>query len=61
MAHTVDCAHDWCAEWSVRASYRPVSAEEEAAEHRASLAGDGWTDLEGRLYCPDHNPFGGSE
>lgn len=60
MANTQQCAYDWCDEWSCRASYRPISAEQEATEHRASLVKDGWTDLEGRLYCPNHTPVGGS-
>ncbi|MFF0138535.1 hypothetical protein ACFYRN_19095 [Streptomyces sp. NPDC005227] len=56
MAHTIECAHDDCDESSLRASYKPTTREQEAAAHRRSLAGDGWGDIEGRDYCPDHTP-----
>ena len=57
MAHTIRCAHDDCDEYSCRATFRPApSREQEAADHRRSLAADGWADVEGRDYCPDHTP-----
>lgn len=56
MAHTIRCAHDDCPEYSLRAAFQPTTREQEAADHRRSLTTDGWTDIEGRDYCPDHNP-----
>lgn len=56
MAHTVRCAHDDCSELSTRVSFKPTPREEEAAAHRRALAADGWSDVEGRDYCPDHIP-----
>ncbi|MEU4256302.1 hypothetical protein AB0B42_00520 [Streptomyces fradiae] len=54
--HQVTCAHDWCPEWAITASWHPIGPQQLAAQHRAELAEDGWTDLEGRDYCPDHTP-----
>ena len=54
MAHTVRCAHDWCDEYSVRVSFSPAPPAQEASAHRRELAKDGWSDHEGRDYCPDH-------
>lgn len=51
--HTVMCAGDWCHETSVRVDLSGAPAEQVAREHRASLAEDGWQDIEGRDYCPD--------
>lgn len=56
MAHTVRCAHDNCPEISTRVAFQPKPREQEAADHRRSLAVDGWSDVEGRDYCPDHSP-----
>ena len=56
MAHTIRCAHDDCLEVSTRVAFQPTPREKEAADHRRSLAADGWSDVEGRDYCPDHNP-----
>ena len=50
MAHTIQCAHDDCPEHSVSAAFKPTPREDEAADHRRSLA------VEGRDYCPDHSP-----
>lgn len=58
MAHTIRCSHDWCDEYSLHHSFRSVSRETEAADHRRSLVADGWKDIEGRDYCPEH---GGGE
>jgi len=55
-SHSVACAHDDCDEWSHMASFQPVQPEQLAARHRAGLADEGWTDLEGRDYCPQHTP-----
>jgi len=54
MAHTVRCAHNWCDEYSVRVEFTPTSPEVAAAQHRRALAEVGWTDREGRDYCPEH-------
>lgn len=56
MAHTIRCAHDDCPEISTRVAFQPTPREKEAADHRRSLAADGWSDVEGRDYCPDHTP-----
>jgi hypothetical protein len=56
MAHTVRCAQDDCPEYSLRVGFKPASREEEAADHRRKLASEGWSDVEGRDYCPDHAP-----
>ncbi|MER6350592.1 hypothetical protein ABT186_01750 [Streptomyces sp. NPDC001634] len=57
-SHSITCAYDDCPEWSTVASLKPATREQIAAEHRARLAVDGWTDFEGRDYCPDHTPTG---
>jgi hypothetical protein len=56
MAHTIHCAHEDCPELSTAASFKQTPREEVAADHRRSLAAEGWSDVEGRDYCPDHNP-----
>jgi hypothetical protein len=57
-SHQITCAHDDCGEWSVTAALQNDHPAQVAAEHRARLAADGWTDVEGRDYCPDHTPTG---
>lgn len=56
--HQITCAHDDCGEWSITAVMKTASPEQIAADHRARAAADGWTDVEGRDYCPDHTPTG---
>jgi hypothetical protein len=56
MAHTIHCAHDDCDEYSCRAPFQPEPPDLQAIAHRAALAADGWSDIEGRDYCPDHRP-----
>lgn len=56
--HQITCAHDDCLNWAVTAAFQPVHPLWLAAEHRARLAADGWTDFEGRDYCPEHTPTG---
>jgi hypothetical protein len=56
--HQITCAHDDCPEWSIRAALQPTSPDQLAADHRTTLATEGWTDREGRDYCPDHTPAG---
>ncbi|MFD9223771.1 hypothetical protein ACFWDI_28160 [Streptomyces sp. NPDC060064] len=54
--HQITCAgDDSCQEYSITAFYQPGTREERAAEHRRKLAADGWTDREGRDYCPEHS------
>lgn len=53
-SHTVHCAADLCDEYSVRVSFQDADREGLAHEHRAALVGEGWSDVEGRDYCPDH-------
>jgi hypothetical protein len=56
MAHTVRRAPAACPEASTRATFQPTPRKQVAADHRRSLAADGWSDVEGRDYCPDHKP-----
>ncbi|MFJ4682045.1 hypothetical protein [Streptomyces sp. NPDC088789] len=56
VGHTVNCAYDDCSEYSLRMPFHPTPPEKVAADHRRSLARDGWGDVEGRDYCPDHKP-----
>lgn len=56
MAHTICCAHNDCPEYSVHVTFQAASRDTEATDHRHSIAADGWSDVEGRDYCPDHNP-----
>jgi hypothetical protein len=56
--HQITCAHDECPERSTFITFQPVAAQQIAADHRAKLAADNWTDLEGRDYCPSHTPTG---
>ncbi|MFJ6566259.1 hypothetical protein ACIQNU_02475 [Streptomyces sp. NPDC091292] len=46
-----DCTR--CDTYMITAS-QTLTAETRAARHREDLAADGWTDHEGRDYCPDH-------
>lgn len=55
-AHTITCAGNWCPEFAVRVSFRAISEQEQAPTHRAELASEGWTDIEGRDYCPNCAP-----
>lgn len=57
-SHQITCAHDDCGEWSITTALQPAQPQQLAASHRTQLAADGWTDLEGRDYCPDHSPAG---
>jgi hypothetical protein len=59
--HQITCAHDDCGEWSVTAVLQAASPAQIAARHRAQVAADGWTDLEGRDYCPNHTPTGATQ
>ncbi|MFF0777053.1 hypothetical protein [Streptomyces sp. NPDC003720] len=54
--HQITCAHDDCEAWSHTAAFQPADYDRLAADHRAQLAADGWTDVEGRDYCPTHPP-----
>ena len=56
--HQITCAHDDCPEWHLTAALKPIHPQWLAAEHRDLAAADGWTDLEGRDYCPAHTPTG---
>lgn len=56
MAHTIHCAYDDCPELSTLATLQPTPYEQQAADHRRALAAEGWSDVEGRDYCPDHTP-----
>jgi hypothetical protein len=46
-----------CHAYVITAFYQQTAPAEQAAKHAAALATDGWTDVEGRDYCPDHSPL----
>jgi hypothetical protein len=43
-----------CHAYAITAFYQQTTPEEQAAKQARDLAADGWTDVEGRDYCPDH-------
>lgn len=45
-----------CHAYAITAHYQKTTVDEQAAEHNRKLAADGWSDVEGRDYCPDHKP-----
>jgi hypothetical protein len=45
-----------CHSYAITGFPQQTTADEQTAKHHRSLAADGWTDVEGRDYCPDHNP-----
>lgn len=47
-----------CHAYAITAFYQQIAPAEQAAKHARSLAADGWTDVEGRDYCPVHTPVG---
>lgn len=47
-----------CHAYAITGFYQPAASEEQAAKHASDLAVDGWADVEGRDYCPDHDPRG---
>ncbi|MFF9199995.1 hypothetical protein ACF09L_32790 [Streptomyces sp. NPDC014779] len=47
------CDHDYCTAYAITVGISDTR-EERDAKHRRALAEDGWTDVEGRDYCPDH-------
>lgn len=49
------CDHDDCLAYVITVRMSATLTERDTA-HRRVLAADGWTDLEGRDYCPDHTP-----
>ncbi|MFI7890937.1 hypothetical protein ACIFUY_06690 [Streptomyces sp. CACIS-1.16CA] len=52
--HQITCAADDCDAYSLTAFLQPITPAERAVRHRRQLAADGWSDVEGRDYCPDH-------
>jgi len=46
-----------CHAYSITSFYQQTVPAEQAAKHARALAADGWADVEGRDYCPDHNPL----
>lgn len=54
VMHTIHCAGNLCGEYSVRADFQAKDREEAARNHRQDLIGEGWADIEGRDYCPEH-------
>jgi hypothetical protein len=49
------CDHDDCTAYAITAGLS-ATREERDDRHRRMLTADGWTDLDGRDYCPDHTP-----
>ncbi|MEU1088906.1 hypothetical protein ABZ401_19085 [Streptomyces sp. NPDC005892] len=47
---------DPCTTFALTGHYQRSTVAEQAADHNRRLAVDGWSDLEGRDYCPDHTP-----
>lgn len=45
-----------CHAYAITGHWKKTTVEEQAAEHNRKLADDGWSDVEGRDYCPDHSP-----
>ncbi|HZF92040.1 hypothetical protein [Streptomyces sp.] len=56
--HQVTCAGEDCPEWSITSSLQPITRQLLASAHRAQLAAEGWSDVEGRDYCPSCAPTG---
>lgn len=56
-SHTITCSDEYCLAYSFRGFFQGVATEERIRKHRADNVADGWTDHEGRDYCPDHNPM----
>lgn len=54
--HQTTCDDNDCTAYAITAFLQALTREERDAKHLRELAADGWTDLEGRDYCPDHNP-----
>lgn len=45
-----------CHAYAITGHWKKTTPEKQAAAHARSLAADGWADVEGRDYCPDHDP-----
>jgi hypothetical protein len=55
--HQITCAaDDFCPAYSITGFFQSTTSTERATTHRRKLAADGWTDHEGRDYCPEHKP-----
>jgi hypothetical protein len=50
------CDDDFCPAYTITVFLQPATPEKRDAKHRRELAADGWADVEGRDYCPDHTP-----
>lgn len=46
----------WCDAYAITGHAHAGADGTQAARHHARLQARGWTDLEGRDYCPDHKP-----
>jgi hypothetical protein len=51
---------DFCPEFVLSSFFDRVPAEQREPKHRAAVAREGWTDHEGRDYCPEHSPVNAS-
>jgi hypothetical protein len=47
------CDNEDCTAYMITAGLS-ATREERDVKHRRMLTADGWTDLEGRDYCPEH-------
>lgn len=45
-----------CHAYAITGFWRTPTVDDQTAKHQRDLAADGWTDHEGRDYCPDHKP-----
>ncbi|AQS70872.1 hypothetical protein [Streptomyces pactum] len=54
------CDDENCTNYAITAAYQTTTPADQAARHNAALAVDGWADIEGRDYCPEHNPAQGA-
>lgn len=53
--HQITCAAEYCSAYSLRGLFQGTFTEDLIREHREDNVSDGWTDREGRDYCPDHS------
>ncbi|MFJ3089079.1 hypothetical protein [Streptomyces sp. NPDC086838] len=53
---TCDGGDGFCPEFVLSSFFDRVPPEQRPERHRKAVAEEGWTDLEGRDYCPDYRP-----
>lgn len=55
-AQTTCDGDDYCPEYVLSVFFEGITPEQREAKHRAVVTEEGWADIEGRDYCPDHSP-----